>query len=189
MSDHSPRIRVDDELLALARAVLVEEGYAVDDATTAEVHLLLAESRYFVLGVVTAATIEQIVVAEGLAEEFLVGRLRNADVGPKLWDAYLILLTQERLPEGSGATRDLFQINYDTRGVRRLAHSGVFPRIADVRIALTPFVAPIELDDPAIAGSPFDSFIQSLIARGIDRDVAVRAVTASRQGADIADAL
>lgn len=189
MSDATQGIRVDDELLALARAVLVDEDYVVEDATADGVHLLLAENRYFVLGVVTAATIAQIVIAEGWAEEFLVRRLRNADIGPKLWDAYLILLTQERLPEGGDATRDLFQINYDTRGVRRMAHSGVFPRLADVRNALTPFVAPIELDDPTIATSAFKSFIESLVARGIDREMAVRAVTASQQGADIVDAL
>jgi hypothetical protein len=182
-------IRVDDELLALARTVLIDEDYVVEDVTADGLHLLLAENRYFVLGVVTTATIDQIVVAEGWAEEFLVERLRSADMGPKLWDAYLILLTQERLPESGNATRDLFQINYDTRGVRRIAHSGVFPRLVDVRNALTPFVAPIELDDPTIATSAFESFIESLVARGIDREMAVRAVTASRQGADIADAL
>jgi hypothetical protein len=80
-------------------------------------------------------------------------------------------------------------MNYDTRGVRRIVHSGVFPRLADVRNALTPFVAPIELDDPTIATSPFDSLVESLVARGIDREVAVRAVTAWRQGGNIADAL
>jgi hypothetical protein len=189
MSDPSQNIRFDDELLALARTVLVDEDYVVEDVTADGVRLLLAENRYFVLAVVTAATVAQMVTAEGWAEEFLVGRLRSADIGPKLWDAYLILLTQERLPERGDATRDLFQINYDTRGVRRMAHSGVSPRLADVRNALTPFVAPIELDDPAIATSAFESFIESLVARGIDREVAVRAVTASRQGADIADTL
>jgi hypothetical protein len=189
MSDGTQGFRADDELLTLARTVLVDEGFAVEDADVDGIRLVLAENRYFVLGVVSAATIAQIVTAEGWAEEFLAERLRSADVGPKLWDAYLILLTQERLPEGGDATRDLFQINYDTRGVRRMAHSGVYPRLADVRNALTPFVAPIELEDPTIATSAFDSFIESLVARGIDREVAVRAVAASQQGADIADAL
>jgi hypothetical protein len=189
MSDATQGIRVDDELLAFARTVLVGERYVVEDVTADGVRLLLAENRYFVLAVVAAATIEQIVIAEGWGEEFLVGRLRSANMGPKLWDAYLVLLTQELLPDRGDATRELFQINYDTRGVRRMAHSGVFPRLADVRNALTPFVAPIELDDPTIATNAFDSFIEALVARGIDREVAVRAVTASRQGADIADAL
>jgi len=189
VSDGTQGIRADAELLALARAVLVAEGYVVEDVAADGVPLLLAENRYFVLGVVTAATIAQIVVAEGWAEELLARRLGSADVGPKVWDAYLILLTQERLPEGGGATRELFDINYDTRGIRRIAHSGVFPRLADVRSALTPFVAPIELDDPSIATSAFESFIESLMARGIDREVAVRAVTAWRQGADIVHAI
>jgi hypothetical protein len=188
MSDAASSIRADAELLALARAVLVDEGYVVEDASPDGVPLLLAENRYFVLGVVTAATIAQIVLAEGWAEDFLGGRLRTADVGPKVWDAYLILLTQERLPEGGDVTRELFDINYDTRGIRRIAHSGVFPRLADVRNALTPFVAPIELDDPTIAASALESFVESLVARGIDREVATRAVTAWRQGADIVDA-
>lgn len=188
MSDAVQSIRADAELLALARAVLVDEGYAVEDVAEDGVPLILAENRYFVLGVVTAATIAQIVVAEGWAEEFLAARLRSADIGPKVWDAYLILLTQERLPEGSSATQELFEINYDTRGIRRIVHTDVFPRLADVRNALTPFVAPIELDDPAIGSSAFESFVESLVARGIDREVAVRAVTAFRQGADIVDA-
>jgi hypothetical protein len=189
MSDATLAIRGDAELLALARTVLVDEGYAIEDIEVGGVHLLLAENRYFVLGVVTAATIDQIVIAEGWAEELLADRLRAADIGPKIWDAYLILLTQERLPEGGHATRELFEINYDTRGIRRIAHSGVLPSLADVRNGLTPFVAPIELDDPTIVTSPFEPFVESLVARGVDREVAVRAVTAWRQGSNIADAL
>ena len=78
-------------------------------------------------------------------------RLTASDAGPKRWDAYLILLTQERSPETSDTTRELFNINYDTTGLRRLAHTGVDATLTAVRQALIPFVAPIELDDPSVA--------------------------------------
>jgi len=189
MSNDEPVVRADAELLGLARAVLVDEGFSIEDVPDDGLPLLLAENRYFIVCVTTAATINQLILAEGRAEEVLVERLRAADVGPKVWDAYLILLTQERLAEGGPATRELFDINYDTRAIRRIVHSGVYPTLAEVRNALTPFVAPVELDDPTIATSPFESFIEALVGRGIDRDVAVRAVTAGRQGADIVDAI
>jgi len=189
MSDETQSVQVDAELLGLARAVLESEGYSIEDVADDGLPLLLAENRFFIICVVTAATIGQLIVAEGRVEGALAERLQAADVGPKVWDAYLVLLTQERLPEGGGATRALFDINYDTRAIRRIAHSGVYPTMAEVRTALTPFVTPMELDDPTIAVDPFKPFIEALVGRGIDREVAVRAVTASRQGASVVDAL
>jgi len=180
-------IQSDPELLALARAVLSGEQYRVEEVSDHGIPMLLAENYYFIVGVAAAPTIAQLVLAEGVAEDVLARRLGEADVGPKVWDAYLILLTQEGLSEGGEATRNLFRINYDTQAIRRIAHSGVGPTLAEVRHALTPFVVPIELDDPTIAGDAFKSFTDALIQRGISRELATRAVAAFRQGGRIDD--
>ena len=63
------------------------------------------------------------------------------------------------------------------------------PTLAAVREALTPFVAPIELDDPSIAGDPFNALEVSLAARGVERDLARRAIAAFKQGVPLADVL
>lgn len=178
----------DRELLALARSILAEADYAVEEVE-GEVSLLLAENPYFLVGVTAMSTITQLFVAESIAEGIISGRLGSSEPGPKRWDAYLILLTQERSPENSDLTRQLFDINYDTTVLRRIAHSGVGPTLTSVRHALTPFVAPIELDDPTIAKDAFTYFADALTSRGVDRDFADRAITAFRQGVRLGDVL
>lgn len=187
-SDSGVNVSSDRELLALARRVLNEEHYAVEESHDG-VELLLAENRYFVIAVVATATLRELMIAESLGEAVLAVRMQTADAGPKRWDAYLVLLTQERSPDDSETARQLYSINYDTSGVRRIAHSGVSPTVAAVREALTPFVAPIELDEQGLADDAFASMIEALAARGIERNLAQRAVSGFRQGADLDDIL
>jgi hypothetical protein len=168
--------------------VLADEGYSVEDIE-AGLSVLLAENRYFVIAVVAVPTISQVLVAEGMAEAILLDRVASSDAGPKRWDAYLILLTQEQSPESGAAARELFTINYDTAGLRRIVHTDVAPRLSSVRRALAPFVRPITLDDPSIATDPFESLLEALAERGVERDLATRAVTAFRQGVRLVDAL
>ena len=178
----------DRELLALARSILSQENFVVEDVTD-DLSLLLAENAYFLVGVAATPTIAQLLMVESAAVETILARLNASDPGPKRWDAYLILLTQERSPESRSTTRDLFEINYDTANLRRISHAGVRPTLSDVRDALTPFVAPIKLDDPTIARDAFDGFIEGLTARGVDRDLARRAVSAFQQGVPLGDIL
>ncbi len=188
MSDENAEVSADRELLALARSVLVDEGYAVEDLP-GEPGLLLAENAYFFIGVSATPTISQLVVAQPLAELAIWDRLSQSNAGPKRWDAYLILLTQERSPETRQTTRDLFEINYDTRNLRRIARAGVEATLVAVREALTPFVAPIALDDPSIASDPFDALTEALAARGVERALATRATAAFKQGVPLGDVL
>lgn len=189
MSDAAPAaVSSDRELLALSRSILSDEGYVVEEIE-AGTTLILAENPYFLVGVAATPTIAQLLVAEGIAEAMITDKLAAADPGPKRWDAYLILLTQERSPENSDTTRELFNINYDTTNLRRLAHSGVDATLTAVRNALTPFVAPIELNDPSLAKDAFSFFTEALAARGVERDLADRAISAFRQGVPLGDVL
>ena len=186
--DPAVNVSSDRELLALARRVLSGERYAVEESQDG-VGILLAENRYFVIGVVATATLRELTIAESFAEAVLSERMNAADTGPKRWDAYLVLLTQEKTSDDSETARLLFRINYDTSRVRRIAHSGVSPTLASVRNALTPFVAPVAVDDELIAGDAFASILKALTARDIQRNLAERAVGGFRQGADLDDIL
>lgn len=188
MTDEIAAVNSDRELLAVARAVLVGEGYAVEQIA-GDVALLLAENPYFLVGVSATPTIAQLLMAEPLAQRMISDRLATSDPGPKRWDAYLILITQERSPENPKTTRDLFEINYDTSNLRRIVHAGVEATLAAVRNALTPFVAPIELDEPSLGRDPFDAMVEALTARGVERDLASRAGTAFKQGVPLGDVL
>lgn len=181
--------RSDPELLALAGEVLSEQGYAIQQVSKNGLDLLFAENPYFIVAVVTAPTISELILVEGQAEEILQTQLRGADIGAKVWDAYLVLLTQATLIDGGEETRQLFGINYDTHGVRRIAQSDVSPTSRGVRLALTPFVAPIELGDPSITMDAFAAFVDAVVERGVDPEIAARAVNAFRQGGRVADAI
>jgi hypothetical protein len=184
---NAPDLVPDDELLSLAASVLHSEGFAVELYAGHPLPVLFAENSFFLLALTSLATISELLVAEPVASSVLADRLSQVDVGPKRWDVYLVLLTQEPLTEGGESTRALFEINHDTNRVRRIAHTGVSPTIAGVRLALNPFLAPIELDDPAVSDEPLQMFTEALIEHGVDRDIASRVVSAFRHGVPISD--
>jgi hypothetical protein len=177
----------DQELLHIARDVLQEQGYTVELATNG-VDLVLAENPYFVVAVAAMNTIQDLLLSEGLAEATIVERLNRSVVGPKKWDAYLVLLTQERSSDDE-TTRDLYAINYDTARLRRIAHTGVDATSEAVAHALAPFVAPAEATNPDIHEDPFLALVDALASRGVSRELAARAVTAFDQGASLNDVL
>jgi hypothetical protein len=179
----------DDELLALARSVLSDEGYAVEDVRTGDVVFLLAENAYFLVGVSATPTIAQLLLAEGLVEAALSDRLSSSDAGPKIWDTYLVLLTQERSPETPFVTKGLYEINYDTARLRRIAHAGVDASRLAVSSALSPFIAPLELENPVVTENPFESMVRVLTTHGVEQQVARRAVDAFEQGVPLANVL
>ncbi len=187
-SDPDGELIPDRELMGLARSVLEGEAFTVE-MIEEPIPLLLAENSYFIVGVVATATIKDLIGVEGPAAHELAQRVAVGDAGPKLWDAYLVLLTQERSPDAGWVTRDLYQINYDTSRLRRLAHTGVPCTLTGVRTALNPFVRPITLDSPVVNIDPFVPMVASLVRRGVDKGVASKAVQAFRQGGDVSDAI
>lgn len=178
----------DNELLRLAREVMVDAGFAIEEID-AEPRLILAENRFFLVAIAATPTIEQLLVAESTTESVLARRLSESDIGAKVWDAYVVLLTQERSLESEGAARALYQINYDTSRVRRIARDAVPATMAGVRSVLAPFVAPREIDEPSVAADPLDLLRAELQNRGVSEDLASRAVLAFEQGASLADIL
>ncbi|MGC5172100.1 hypothetical protein ACLQ2Q_15770 [Microbacterium sp. DT81.1] len=178
----------DTDLLQLARDVLLDAGFALEEID-GEPRIILAENRFFLVAIAATATIEQLLMAESLTESILALRLSENDVGAKMWDAYVVLLTQERSLENESTARALYQINYDTSRVRRIAHDAVFPTIAGVRAALAPFVAPREIAEPSVTTDPLVLLREELKNRGVSEDLASRAVSAFDQGASLADIL
>lgn len=178
----------DEDLLSIAESVLNSQGYLVENLDD-PMDLLLAENAYFVVAVVAFHTIQDLRIAQGPAEEALAERLATASIGPKKWDAYLVFLTQENAPEDDLTTRELYAINYDTTRLRRIAHTGVSVTPESVSHALAPFVAPLEGNATDIHEDPFGRLLAALEARGVDRDLADRAIAAFEQGASLDDVL
>lgn len=188
MTNSAPQPASDSELLHIAKGVLEGQGYRVE-SSTAGVDLVLAENPYFVVAVAAMNTIQDLLLGEGLAETSLANRINDSSIGPKKWDAYLVLLTQERSPEDDATTRDLYAINYDTARLRRIAHTGVDATPEAVAHALAPFIAPSEATSPEIQHDPFVALVDALASRGVSRELADRAVTAFEQGASLDDVL
>lgn len=179
----------DQELVTLARSILEREGFVVEQGTGDAHSILLSENPYFIVAVVTASTVNQLLEAESLGETTLVERLNDHDLGPKVWDAYLVLLTQEPAPDDAETTRNLFEINYDTASLRRIVVPDVRPTTSAVETALAPFIAPPTKTDEAVVESPFAQLTRSLAGLGVDPDLAKRAVAAFEQGANLVDTL
>jgi hypothetical protein len=188
MTSRAQMPATDGDLLAVAEVVLSAQGYFVEKLDD-PMDWLLAENAYFVVAVVASHTIQDLRIAQGPAEEALAERLTAASIGPKKWDAYLVLLTQEKSPEDDLTTRELYAINYDTTRLRRIAHTGVSVTSESVSHALAPFVAPLEGSASDIHEEPFSRLLAALEARGVDRDLADRAIAAFEQGASLDDVL
>ncbi len=178
----------DGDLISLAESILTDQGYFVEKLDS-PLGLLLAENAYFIVAVVAFHTLQDLRAAQGPAEAALAERLETASIGPKKWDAYLVLLTQERAPEDDLTTRELYAINYDTTRLRRIAHTGVSLTSESVSNALAPFVAPLERNAAVIHEGPFARLLTALEARGVDRALANRAIAAFEQGASLDDVL
>lgn len=188
MNSDSASARSDDELLRITKAVLSEQAFHVETVSGA-IDLILAENSYFVVAVAAMNTIRDLILAEPLAFEALTQRIESAALGPKKWDTYLVLLTQEKSAEADDVTRDLYAINYDTSRLRRIAHTGVDPTPEAVSHALAPFVAPVTSTTPAASADALDSLLRALVSRGVDEELAQRAITAFEQGATLDDVL
>ncbi|PRZ34818.1 hypothetical protein CLV47_12350 [Antricoccus suffuscus] len=189
MKSDSPSTRSDDELLRIVEAVLSEQGFHVETVSEG-IDLVLAENSYFVVAAAAMNTIRDLILAEPVAFEALAQRVKSAALGPKRWDTYLVLLTQEKSAEDDGVTRDLFAINYDTSQLRRIAHTGVDPTSEAVSHALAPFVEPATSSTTAaVQPDALHSLLDALISRGVDRELTQRAITAFGQGATLDDVL
>lgn len=178
----------DSELLAIVETILGEQGYAVERLEN-PFSMILAENVFFVIAVVSCHTIQDLTYAQGAAEQALVERLATVNLGPKKWDAYLVLLTQERSREDDLVTRELYAINYDTTRLRRIAHTAVSATSVSVSHAMAPFLAPPEGSAMNMPGDPFARLLDALEARGVDRNIADRAISAFEQGGSLSDVL
>ncbi len=188
MMSSSLSSRSDQELLGIASAVFSENGFEVE-AVEVGLDVLLAENSYFAVAVVAMNTIGNLILSESVAFETLSERVASATMGPKKWDTYLVLLTQERSAEDDEVTRGLFAINHDTSHVRRLAHTGVMPTRTAVAQALAPFLKPIALEDSAAQSDALSDLLNALVARGVGAEVAQRAVAIFEQGGSLDDVL
>lgn len=188
MNSGSPSARSDDELLRISKAVLSEQGFQVG-TISGGVDLILAENSYFVVAIVAMNTIRDLIFAESAAFEALARRIESATLGPKKWDTYLVLLTQEKSAEDDDITHDLYAINYDMSRLRRIAHTGVDPTSEAVSHALAPFVKPTTTRASAAQGDALDSLLVALISRGVNEELAQRAIAAFKQGAALDDVL
>ena len=130
-----------------------------------------------------------LIAAEPFVEDLLHSCLAEADVGPKVWDAYVVLLTQERPADQGDGSLPLFDINYDTRGFRRIARAGVEATNRGVRNALISFVRPIRLGDAGITSDPLQALSLALVTHGLAESIATRAVDIYQQGGQLDDAL
>ena len=182
-------VRTDEDLFALARNVLAEAGFAQEEVKLQDAAVLLAENAYSIIALAATPTMDDLVAAEPHMEGLLHKSIEGADVGPKLWDAYVVLLTQERPSEQGSGLGPLFNINYDTHGFRRIARAGVEPTIRGVRYALTPFVKLVSLEDVGLATPPLVALSAALISHGVDESVATRSVAIYQRGGRIDDAL
>lgn len=183
------RFRTDADVFAIAQRILPEASYVTEVNTDGEESILLAENAYSIIGLAATATINDLYMAEPLVEALLQTRLDGVDIGAKLWDAYIVLLTREVAGETAMSLGHLFSINYDTRGYRRLARIGVDPTIRGVRNALGPFVAPVKLEDVSLLESPLTAMSEALVKHGIDGLLAGRAIEIFQQGGDLDDVI
>lgn len=188
MSIASPDARSDEELLHLTRSVLLDQDFHVE-TVKGRVDLILAENRYFVVAIAAVSTIRDLVLAEPVAFETLAQRIESAVLGPKKWDTYLVLLTQEKSAEDDDVTRALYAINYDTTRLRRIAHTGVDPTREAISHALAPFVEPATSTTSDTQADALSSLMRSLALHGANEELAQRAIAAFEQGATLDDVL
>lgn len=180
--------RFDAELLTLAGSVLSDGGFVVE-MIEAGVTMLLAENHYFVVGLVAPNTIRNLLSIESTAFEALADRISASEIGPKKWDTYLVMMTQERASDDDETTRGLFAINHDTAHMRRMAHTDIELSRTSVSRALSAFLEPVEVDEVEARSDALIALAQALAERGVPEFLATKAVAVFNQGGALDDVL
>lgn len=167
------------ELLAAAASVLRRNSFDVQQETLqgSDAGWLIAESELFVVAVAAARDVEQLRDVESYAAPELIERLRAAPaLGGKRWDAYLVLMASVSADDPADATQPV-NMEYDTRGVRRLVAVAVEPTEDDLRRVLRPFMA---LPPPLPGGlsDAFEDLEEQLVLNGVGEDEAHHVVAA-----------
>jgi hypothetical protein len=178
-------VGVDIRLLRLARRILerhrfrVQEGQleGLEDATW-----LLAESDYFILGVVAGATLDDLLLLEGYVADALGGLLQEGRLGAKRWDSYVVLLAASGT-EDRGRP-DVVRLQHNTRSIRRLVALGTAAHEDAVAAALATF---LPLPEPPMQGlrAPFDELIEQLVLNGVGEEHARAAVESYRAQGEV----
>lgn len=180
--------QTDNNVLELVQKVLSQAGYTTEKVAHKGT-VLLAENAYFVIALTATTTIDGLLIAESQVEELLHDRIKGVDLGPKRWDAYVVLLTQEQPTEEGEGLQPLFSIAYDTQSFRRITRVEVRPTIRGVRNALTPFIEPVRLEDAGLSDPPLESMVAALVRNGVEKDLVSWAVDTYREGGRLHDTL
>ncbi len=179
---------VDRTLLRLIEEVLRAEDYEVVTETIGGVSLpiVLAENNYFMAAATAGATVSDL----ALAEPHLVNRLREVSpqAGPKRWDAYALLLTQQKATNDDFESSRLFELAYDTSSARRIVQAGVNPDRSAVRRAIVPFIEPPRLVVDDLVMDPLTQLRVELVQHGQSEELVGRAIDLYRSGGSVADA-
>jgi hypothetical protein len=154
------RLEPDAELLELARQVLEEAGYIVQNSDDQDLSYLIAED---IDNVVTlAATMEgsDLIAIEPTLSRYLIERLNVAPVGTKKWDGYVVLLTSAT--PNDETSQLLFELAYNLVTVRRIVRVRVKPTTADVTRSLRPVLPVITAISSAVLIDPMVALAERL---------------------------
>lgn len=105
-------------------------------------------------------------------------------MGAKRWDAYLVVLSEELVDDPDEA-RQLVELQYDMRGVRRLVATGVTDRALVVE-ALRPFL-PLPRPIPGGLSDALTDMVDQLTLNGIEQARAERYVAAFGETGNLDD--
>lgn len=176
----------DSHLLNTAEGVLTEAGFSTRRGvfSSADAPCLLAEDEFFIVAIVASQTLKEARRVESFAAAELLDHVAEARVGAKRWDAYLVLLAEEVIDEVEQG-RDLVELQYNTRGVRRLVATGVSDRDS-LMVALRPFL-PLPQPVPGGLSDALSDLTDQLVINGVDREQAARYVGAFDQRGSLDD--
>lgn len=180
------------QVLALAAEILTQEHFTIRrhqltlfDGTVesdpaakyaeAEEEVLLAEDAYFVLAAAATPSLARLRFVEPFLSSYLASRMAERSVGDKVWDGYVVLLTDERFSD-LDSTSSIYQMLYDTSYVRRMVSLGVRPTKSSLRNALRPFLSLRRVEVCEVLGDVLHDLAEALATEGVDRSTAVKAV-------------
>ncbi len=173
-ADHASAL----DLLEVASRVLAGNGFTVatEVLDVSSTPWLLAENDLFIVSVAAGLAMEDLRRIEPVAAQALLDRVASSAAGTKRWDAYLVLIAPQRADNAVHA-RQLIDLQYDTRGLRRLVALDVQPTNEDVKRVLRPFI-PLPPTQPDTVDDAFNDLREQLVVNGVTRSEAERMVNA-----------
>ena len=157
-----------------------------EDVSGDQAPIVLAENPYYLIAFQVYPDWNHLTAGADTLEIVVADLLSQADNTPKTWDAYLVLVCRSELTS-IDQYNELASLTYNVRGTRKIIRTDVQDNLSVLEDVLRPFLSLTDAKVTAKDRDPLGILSQTMIDKGLDRDLVEQMFTTYRESGGILD--